>query len=92
MKKYTLSYYLPRQVATIAPRPWWKVWEKPQIGYETQMERQYYELTEAEAKLMMGAFSPTHALVQKLIPGATMWQLEQGGPSTTYYQPVKVAT
>jgi hypothetical protein len=81
---YTFSYYLPREVATIAPRPWWKPWAKPQIVYKTQYERQYYELTEAEAELLINSDSAVVALVRKLIPGATMWQLEQGKPTTPY--------
>jgi hypothetical protein len=81
---YTFSYYLPREVATIAPRPWWKPWAKSQIVYKMHYERQYHELTEAEAKLLMRSNSPSLALLQKVMPGATIWQLEQGKPTTPY--------
>jgi hypothetical protein len=77
---YTFSYYLPREVATIAPRPWWKPWAKPQIVYKTHYERQYHELTESEAKIAMKA----SGLIQTLIPGAMFMQLEHGKPATPY--------
>jgi len=82
---FTFSYYLPREVATIAPRPWWKPWAKPQIVYKTQYERHHYTLTEAEAKIAMKA----SGLIQTLIPGAMFMQLEQGKPTTPY---VKAST
>ena len=81
---YTFSYYLPREVATIAPRPWWKPWAKPQIVYKTHYERQYYELTEAEAKLLMGGNSSASGLMHKLIPSAIFIQLEYGNKRRQY--------